>query len=195
MVAMIVAAGTEVGPAQWLPTYMEQVFTWPGSAGALALLAFNILMALGRFGVSGLAHRVKPPVLPLIATPACAACLLGGSTARSAGTAAISLAVLGLGVSCLWPGTLGYAADRFPAGGATMFSMLVATGTLGAVLAPAVIGALADWRGLRWGMASMAWWPLLAGLIYLWRLWAERPQSSPSDHPDCGACQSTAPSD
>ena len=174
---MIIVACTELGPGQWLPAYMEQVFRWPRSGSASILLAFSIFMAVGRLAASGLARRFKPMGLLLLAALLSIICLLIGSVAGSAWTAATGLSLLGLAVACMWPSTVAYAADRFPAGGATMFSMLVAAGNIGGILGPALIGALGDYRDLRWGMGSIACLPLAAALIFLWRLWADRTQS------------------
>lgn len=176
VVLMIIAAATEIGPVQWLPAYMEQVFQWPRAAGASVLLAFSALQVLGRLAASGLARRFKPMVLLLLAAVFSIICLLIGSGTGSAWTAAVGLVLLGLAIACMWPTSLAYAVDRFPTGGATMFSMLVAAGTVGCILGPAMIGALGDLGGLRWGMGSIACLPLLGALVYLWRLVAERPQ-------------------
>ncbi len=172
---MIIAACTELGPAQWLPAYMEQVFQWPRSASASILLAFNVLMAAGRFGVSGLARHLKPMLLLLVAATLCIICLLVGALAASGWTAAAALALLGATVACMWPSTVAYAAERFPAGGATMFSVLVTAGNIGGIVGPATIGALGDYVGLRWGMGTVACLPLVAALLFLWRLRADRP--------------------
>lgn len=189
MLMMIIAASTESGAAQWLPAYMEEVFDWPRSAGASILLVFNILMAATRFGVSGLARRLKPVLLLLVAATLCIACLLVGGMAGSAWIAAVALALLGATVACMWPGTVAYAADQFPSGGATLFSILVTAGTIGGILSPAMIGVLGDYAGLRWGMGSVACLPLVAAAVFLWRLLADRPQSrtpTPVDHRPLG---------
>ena len=49
-----------------------------------------------------------------------------------------------LGVSLLWPGMLSLSARHYPRGGASMFAVLSAAGTLGCALAPWLVGLVAD---------------------------------------------------
>jgi fucose permease len=85
----------------------------------------------------------------------------------SAVALAASVAV-GLAGSCLWPTTLGVAADRFPQGGATMFGLLAAFGNLGGILMPWLVGVTSDRSSLRLGLATSTACPLLMAFVLLW---------------------------
>ena len=89
----------------------------------------------------------------------------------------VALVLYGLGASCLWPTLLAYAGDRVSRGGATMFSLLSASGNGGGALAPLLIGAVAGRTNLRWGLTALGVYPLLAAGLFAWRALVERPQS------------------
>src|ERR1700676_1926249 len=63
--------------------------------------------------------------------------------------------------SCLWSTTLAVAGDRYPDGGATMFALLGALGNFGGIFMPWLVGVVADHWGLRWGLATATFCPLL----------------------------------
>ena len=78
-----------------------------------------------------------------------------------------ALVLTGLFVSCLWPTMLAYAADRVPRGGATLFSLLAASGNGGGMAAPAIVGLVAAGVDLRWGLATAAIYPLVAAVLFI----------------------------
>lgn len=94
-------------------------------------------------------------------------CFIVGCFAPWSGVALAACMVVGLTGSCLWPSTLGVAADRFPGGGASMFGMLGAFGNLGCVVMPWVVGLVADLTNMRWGLSTATLCPLLMGFILL----------------------------
>jgi fucose permease len=84
-------------------------------------------------------------------------------------TVAVAACILvGLSGSCLWPTTLAIAAERYPHGGATMFALLGALGNFGGIFMPWLVGMIADPWGLRWGLASATFCPLIMLLILEW---------------------------
>jgi len=60
------------------------------------------------------------------------------------------------------------AAERYPHGGATMFALLGALGNFGGIFMPWLVGMIADNWGLRWGLASATFCPLIMLLILEW---------------------------
>ena len=73
------------------------------------------------------------------------------------------LTLLGLAVSGLFPTVVGYAGDRFPAATASLFAVINSSAILGSVVAPTLVGLVADYLGLRPAMASLA----VAALLFL----------------------------
>jgi len=93
---------------------------------------------------------------------------------------------VGLAGSCLWPTTLGVAADLFPQGGASMFGLLAAFGNLGGILMPWLVGVTSDWSSLRLGLATSTTCPLLMAFVLLWM--QRRPAAEFMLHHTTGVC-------
>ena len=150
LVAMMALAGaTESGPANWLPTFVRDLFTKDGSEASSAqigmgLLLFGILMAIGRFLTSALSGRLGTRRLLVLSAGMCTVCLASTALPLGAAWQIGCLSLVGFGVACFWPTLLATAGDRFPQAGASMFSVLSAAGALGCAAAPAAIGWIAD---------------------------------------------------
>ena len=165
--AIFLAGGSEMGVAQWLPAYAELELGFSRWVGGTALLGFSVAMAAGRMTAGVVSARV--PVQRLMAWSCAAAALsiLLAGASRQPGLALGSAIFVGFATSCLWPSTLGIAADRFPAAGPTLFGVLSAVGNLGGVLVPWSIGIIGDSRSLSLGLAGSALGPLLIlGILF-----------------------------
>ena len=77
------------------------------------------------------------------------------------GWALAACIVVGFTGSALWPTVLAVSADRYPAGGATMFAALAAMGNAGGILMPWIVGWIGDLVNLHWGLAVSTLAPLL----------------------------------
>jgi fucose permease len=167
-VAIFLGGALELGLAQWLPAYAEMSLGFSKSTGSVSLLAFSAAMALGRVFVGLIGRRVDSIRLML---GCCWTSVVLFLLACFAPWPAVGLAAsvaVGLAGSCLWPTTLGVAADRFPRGGATMFGLLAAFGNLGGILMPWLVGLTSDWSSLRLGLATSTACPLLMAFVLLW---------------------------
>ena len=164
---IFLGGATELGPSGWLPTFVQSAGGGPNSA-ALSLLLFGVMLVIGRLGASKLAHRTGALRLIALAAVACVALSLAASLAGVIGSPVAiitALSLLGLGVSVVWPTTLGSAGDRFPQAGASMYGALSAAGNAGCVVGPYVIGVVADRWGLSVGMAVLAIGPASAAVL------------------------------
>ena len=167
-VAIFLGGALELGLAQWLPAYAEMSLGFSKWTGSISLLAFSAAMAFGRIFGGLIGRRVDPITLMLnCCWTSVVLFLLACFSPWHAVALAASVAV-GLAGSCLWPTTLGVAADRFPRGGASMFGLLAAFGNLGGILMPWLIGVTADRSSLRLGLATSTACPLLMAFVLLW---------------------------
>ena len=167
-VAIFLGGALELGLAQWLPAYAEMSLGFSKSTSSVSLLAFSAAMALGRI-FAGLIGRLVGPIRLMLGC--CWTSVVLFLLACFAPWPAVALAAsvaVGLAGSCLWPTTLGVAADRFPRGGATMFGLLAAFGNLGGILMPWLVGVTADWSSLRLGLATSTACPLLMAFVLMW---------------------------
>jgi len=163
LLAIFLGGAAEMGLAQWLPAYAELELGTPGWVGGAAFLAFSVAMALGRMGIG----LIRLPVLRLMAW----SCALTTGLVLITGLCpwapvALPAAVLaGATGSCLWPSTLAVAADRYTLASATMFGLLSASGNLGGIVLPWLVGVVADHSRIAIGIAASAVTPFLMLLV------------------------------
>jgi len=167
-VAIFLGGALELGLAQWLPAYAEMSLGFSKWTGSISLLAFSAAMALGRIFAGLIGRRLDPLKLMLTCCWISVVLFLVACFAPWPAVALSASVAVGLAGSCLWPTTLGVAADRFPRGGATMFGLLAAFGSLGGILMPWLVGVTSDWSSLRLGLATSTICPLLMAFILLW---------------------------
>lgn len=168
LLAIFLGGATEVGLAQWLPAYAETTLGYSKWTSGISLLFFSLAMAAGRIYAGLLGNRVNPYTVLRVCCGGSALLFLGCSFAPWPALALAACMAVGITGSCLWPSTLGVAADHFPRGGASMFGLLAAGGNLGCVFMPWLVGLIADHSNLRWGLASAAFCPLIMLFLVNW---------------------------
>lgn len=166
LLAMLLCGGTEHGPVQWSPAYVERALGWERRNAGLGLLVFSLLMATGRMASARLARHVAASAMVMISAVASSLLILVMAQPYGAVAAVVASSLLGVAVSALWPSTLAYAADRYPNGGATMFSALAAAGSAAGIVFPPATGLISQRYGMHWGIASLAIAPLLLLLTF-----------------------------
>lgn len=166
LLAMLLGGGTELGAAQWIPAYLEEVFGFSRFGGAFGLVLFSIAMALGRMTMSRISGRAHPMGILRFASLFCMLLLALSALLQSGVPVMISFFLLGFFVSIFWPTVLASSSEIFPGGGATMFSLLSAAGNAGGMIFPAMVGAMADRWNLRVGVGMLSLLPLLLILIF-----------------------------
>jgi len=161
LTAIFLGGATEAGLAQWLPAYAEQTLGFSRWTAGMSLLYFSLAMAAGRIAAGLAGPRLDPILLLRVCSVGSVVLFLVGCFAPTPGVALAGCMAVGFTGSCLWPSTLGVAADRFPHGGATMFGLLAAFGNVGGVFMPWLVGAVADATTMRLGLATAALCPLI----------------------------------
>jgi fucose permease len=161
LVAIFLGGATELGMAQWLPAYAEISLGFPVWVGGSSLLVFSVAMALGRMAVGALGTRADPYRVMALCCWTSVLLFLAGSFLPVPWLALLACMAVGFTGSALWPTMLAVTADRYPEGGATMFGALAALGNAGGIFMPWVVGWVADWRDLHWGLAVSALAPAL----------------------------------
>ena len=162
------SGATEVGMAQWLPTYAERDLDMSKVGGSMALGIFSILMGLGRVITARILKHLAPETVMMISCALAALAYLLGATLPWPHAALIACVSIGLFSECLWPTTLALVANRFPNGGSTMYGLLAAAGNVGCMLMPWLIGFIATQVDLSLGLAINALSPLLLIGVLFW---------------------------
>jgi len=155
------AGAMEAGIVQWLPAYAETSLAFPQWVSASALVVFYGTMTVGRMVIGASGDRFDPSGFMARAC-ACAVMLFLFGALLPMPTAALSACVTaGFSVSCLWPKMLAISGDRYPETGASMYAALAACGSMGGVVTPWLVGAVADRADLHLGLAAAALTPAL----------------------------------
>lgn len=167
LAAMLFYVGTELGISNWAAEYFVRTFGYGPAAASFAVSMFWGGLALGRFGIPFLFRTTKPGRVILILS-----LLLAASTALLAALglfgpalalpAAISVALAGLGASCIYPSsiTLIGAAYRDEPGPA--IGMAAAGGAIGAFGFPFLMSAISSAKGVQAGFTFYAALALLS---------------------------------
>jgi len=182
-IMMVLAGATEIGPADWLPTFVQNVSASNGSEASggmrpgMGLLLFGILMAVSRFLTSALAGRLGTRWLLALSAGLCTVCLAATALPLGGAFHIVCLGLVGFGVACFWPTLLAVAGDRFPQTGASMFSVLSAAGALGCAVGPAAIGWIAEaCDSLTPAMVALAGAPMIILVLSLYVTRSSAPQ-------------------
>ncbi|MCX6569018.1 MAG: MFS transporter [Candidatus Aminicenantes bacterium] len=145
-------SGNEFTVGGWISTYLQKTFGFGGSAAALVLAAYWAAIMCGRLLSSRLVRAVRGETLILgsAGLALCAAVLM--AFAPSGNVAAAGAVVLGLGFAAIYPTTLAIVGEKFAAVTGTAFSVVIAVGLVGGMLAPWLAGKIAEASSLRRGL-------------------------------------------
>jgi FHS family glucose/mannose:H+ symporter-like MFS transporter len=149
--------GSEAVPNAWIPKYLHDTF--PGHSefrGTLVLSLFWAAITAGRFACAALLARGAPSrmLLGILAGGACLCLLVAPFLARLASE--IAFIASGLFFSGMFPIIISHT-ERLPDKSfGAMFILVMAAGMLGAALAGASVGMIADFLTFRAGMMTAA---------------------------------------
>lgn len=175
LIAIFLGGATEMGMAYWLPAYAEKGLGFDKWTGGMALTGFSIAMAVGRIAVAMKGTRLDGVRTMIVCCIASVVFFVIACFAPWPIVALWACILAGLAGSALWPTMLGVAADRFPRGGVSMFGLLGASGNLGGIVMPWIVGFTTDQGAERWthatamrlGLSTAILCPLFMGLILL----------------------------
>lgn len=143
----------EVTAADWSATYVRDVVGAGPGVSALSYAAYTLTMVVTRFGAIRLHARVPSRrLLPALAVLAAAAMGVTLATANPV-LSVIGFAALGAGVALLVP--TAFSAAYSASGGGSAIAIVAATGWVGYLLAPPLIGHLAQWVGLAGALVTI----------------------------------------
>ncbi len=144
---------SEGAAADWSANYSHNVVGASPSASALSYAAYMLLMVATRLGATRLQARISTrvllPALALFAAIAMSVTLVLANPVVSV----IGFACLGAGVALLVPTAFSAAYSAGNTGSA--IAIVAASGWLGYLLGPPLIGHLADWIGLSGALVTI----------------------------------------
>lgn len=150
----------EGAATDWSANYLRNVVGAGPSVAALSYAAYTCAMVVTRFGAPRLHDRVSSrrllPALALVAVVGMSATL----ATANAGVSVLGFAALGVGAALLVPTAFSAA---YGAGGAgSAIAIVAATGWLGYLLGPPLIGHLSGWVGLSAALVTI---PVMMSIV------------------------------
>ena len=145
-------SGNEFTAGGWISTYLQRTHGLGADAAALALAAYWAAIMLGRLLSSRLVRRLRSETLILGSAALALAAAVLMALAPSGAAAAAGAVLLGLGFAAIYPTTLAIVGGRFAALTGTAFSVAIAVGLVGGMLAPWLAGRIAEASSLRQGL-------------------------------------------
>eukprot|EP00760_Papus_ankaliazontas_P006117 PhM_4_TR12905/c0_g1_i1/m.105963 len=166
---MFFGGAFELGPSTWLPALVESL-GFDKWVGGFSLIIFAVTMGAGRFLEGRPNNRLDPVTVVALFSSVGLVAALVASYFPQRHIALLGGAMIGFGVSALWPTLLAVSQDTHPNGGAKMFALLTITGNAGAVYMPWAMGGLMDVSSVRCGFSlSASNGVFLLLLVYVWR--------------------------
>lgn len=155
-------SGNEFTMGGWISSFLSRETGASTRAATLALAGYWAALMLGRLASAGLLRRVRDAYLVAACGAGAAAATGLLLTASSFAVGAVSVFLLGLCYSAIYPTTLAMVGDRFPRFAGTVFGVLFSLALIGGMTFPWAAGHLAQDYGLRAGLAL----PLLGAALF-----------------------------
>lgn len=140
----------------WISTYLQRTFGVGAGAAALALAGYWAAIMIGRLVSSRIVRAVRGETLILGSAVLALAAALLMILAPSGPAAAAGAVLIGFGFAAIYPTTLALVGDRFAELTGTAFSVVIAVGLAGGMLAPWLAGKIAEASSLRRGLVIPA---------------------------------------
>ncbi|MBP1561650.1 MAG: MFS transporter [Oscillospiraceae bacterium] len=171
MVMMVCAGASELSVSQWASFFAEEGLGISKTAGDLAgPMMFAVLMGGARAFYGKYGEKIQLDKFMTASGILCVLSYLMIALVPSPIVSLAGVAVCGLSVGIMWPGTFSKAAVALRKGGTALFSLLVLAGDLGCSGGPTLVGLISDNAGhnMRIGILAAIVFPL--GLLPALRL-------------------------
>lgn len=140
---IFLGGAAECTMTQWASGFIENAIGIPKLWGdILGVAVFAALLGLGRSIYAKYGRNIINVMLwsMLGAT----VCYLVASLALNPIVALSACIITGLCVAMLWPGTIIYVGEKFPAASVAVYALIAAGGDMGASIAPQLVGIISD---------------------------------------------------
>ena len=167
-VLMVCAGASELAMSQWASTFAEAGLGVSKTVGDLfGPCLFAVLMGSARvfFGKRGEKLSIRRWLA--ISAALCVLSYLVASLSPWPALGLCGLALCGMSVGLMWPGTFSLAAERLPTGGTAMYALLALAGDLGCSAGPGLVGLVSGSTSLHIGLLAAGVFPVVLLLTLL----------------------------
>jgi fucose permease len=145
-------SGNEFTAGGWISTYLQKTFGVSPSAAALVLAGYWAAVMAGRLLSARFAKVVHGEKLVFLSTGLALAAAVLLAASPSGAPAMAGAILLGLGFSAIYPTTLAIVGNNFSSFTGTAFGVVISVGLCGGMIAPWLVGKIAQSSGLRQGL-------------------------------------------
>ena len=128
---------------------------------------FALLMGVGRLFYGSYGAKIKIEKVMLLCGIMCLVAYIALSLEVGASVKLAAMALCGLSVSVMWPGTISITAARFKGSGTAVFALLAAAGDIGCSLGPWIFGLIAERHSMSFGFIVSAVYPVIIVAVIL----------------------------
>ena len=143
VICIFLGSASENLMTNWISGYMENALQIPKVAGDIVGMAtFAVLLGAGRTVYAKYGKNISK--ILLLSFVGATVCYLVVGVTTSPVLSIVFCVAVGLCTAMLWPGSLIYMEEQFPAIGVTAYALMAAGGDLGGSVAPQMMGAIVD---------------------------------------------------
>lgn len=167
---MFCCGATEVSMGQWASAFAESSLGISKTLGdILGPCIFAAMLTISRIVYSKISAKVNPLKYLLSCAVITVVFYVSAAVIPYSFAAILSCGLCGFTAGVMWPAVLSLAAERYPAGGASMFGMFALAGDIGCVMGPTAIGMISSAFGdeLRIGLLLAAIFPFVLAMGFL----------------------------
>lgn len=163
--AVLIYCGSEIGMAGWATTYMQQTVNLPLEKAAFVTSGFYLALTLGRILCSWLGSKLSDvQVLITTLSTAFLGAILFMIGYQNTVLSVMGVLLIGLGYGGAYPTLVALTTSVFHQTAGKAVSLVIAMGSVGGMVIPALQGVIIDQRGPRLNSVLIA---LLAALMLL----------------------------
>lgn len=161
-----VYSGAEVGSWGWMSTFLKEKLHFSVMKSGIAVGVFWAGITIGRFLCGLFTDRISTRnFIRILTLSSIIAIILSGVLADEK-LVFLSIAVMGLSFSSLWPFMVSLGSSCFKKTSGTVFSLLVASGGIGASIIPYLLGIVGEKFSIRAAMTAPAAFFLIILVIF-----------------------------
>lgn len=164
IIIMVCTGASEATMAQWASAFTESAIGVSKTVGDLAgPCLFAMFMGISRMLYGKFSEKLNLIKVMLVCGAMAAGCYLLASLSTLPILGLAGCALCGLAVGIMWPGSISISSQKCPRGGTAMFAFLALAGDFGAMVSPAMVGALSEMAGgnLKTGLLFATLFPVI----------------------------------
>ncbi len=144
-IMMFCAGAAQQAIAQWASSFTETELGISKEWGdMLGSFSFAVLMGISRVLYGKLGNKIKLTSMLIFSSALCIFSYLIAAISQVPILSLVGIALCGLSMGIMWPGTYSIAAEQIPRNGVKMYALLALFGDIGCITGPTAVGVIAD---------------------------------------------------